>query len=106
MNEEEEYSDLQLKEIGNNYYKTKDYKNSIIYYEKAINKNPNVSIYYSNLSIALIMKGEYKESIKNSLKSMKLDEKNKRNYLYLGKSYLSLKKFEEARGIIIKGMDV
>ncbi|KAH3903534.1 Tah1p SCDLUD_001175 [Saccharomycodes ludwigii] len=53
----------EFKTKGNSFYKKGDYETAAIYYEKAINEDPNNPIGYSNISMALIKLEKWEESI-------------------------------------------
>jgi hypothetical protein len=99
MEKAEEY-----KAKGNSYFKEKNFEKSIKYYTKAINKNPNNSIYYSNRALVYNITKEYEKAIEDGKKANDLDEKNIKAYLTTAKSLFSLNKLKESYETIQKGL--
>ena len=62
---------LQLKELGNNQFKNKNYSSAIEYYTRGINMNPSEPVLYANRGTCFKCLGKYKESVKDYKKEKK-----------------------------------
>ncbi|ODV60278.1 HSP70/90 family co-chaperone CNS1 ASCRUDRAFT_76294 [Ascoidea rubescens DSM 1968] len=100
-----------FKNQGNDCFKSKDYKNAVIYYSKgiAVLTNPEnktesnivdldiLKVLYLNRSIANFNLKNYRRSINDSKEVLKIDIKNIKAYYRIGLAYLALDKFQEAK---------
>ena len=85
-----------LKEEGNNLYLEEKYERALECYTKAIQLNPNDSIFYSNRSAVNLILGEYKLALKDSLTAINLDKKFTKAYYRGATAYFKLDKYETA----------
>jgi tetratricopeptide (TPR) repeat protein len=67
---------LKEKEIGNEYYKKKDYNMALKHYKDAILRNPSDPKLYSNMASSFVGLNDLSSSIYNIDKAISLDEKN------------------------------
>ena len=66
----------QVFELGQKYFDAKEYANSVKYYDRAIELNPNDSVSYNNKGVALSALGKKKDVINLYLKTLELDDKD------------------------------
>ena len=70
---------LQMKELGNNQFKNKNYSSAIDYYNRGIEYNPSEPVLYSNRATCYKCLGKYKESVKDYKKAVQLNPRNTKN---------------------------
>jgi len=88
----------QLKDIGNEKYKNKLYKQAVLYYTKAIEKSEKkVPAYFGNRAASYMMLLKWNEALEDCLESTRIDPKFVKGYLRAGKCYTQLGRLREAR---------
>nr|CAB3239088.1 dnaJ homolog subfamily C member 7-like [Phallusia mammillata] len=78
------------KDLGNEFYKKKDYKSAIEHYSKAIESSPKNASYYSNRSAARMMLSQYKEALKDAQTAVKVDNMFAKAYVREAKCHIAL----------------
>lgn len=73
-----------------------DYNTAIDLYSKAIEKNPNVAIYYANRSFAYLKTECFGYALTDASKSVELDKTYVKGYYRRAAAHMSLGKFKEA----------
>lgn len=84
------------KNVGNKYFKEKDYKNAIVQYSKAVDLVPNSATYLSNRAAAYMSNGQYEAALEDCSRAVDLDPSNAKFLLRLARIYTSLGRPEEA----------
>ncbi|ETS76119.1 hypothetical protein PFICI_11506 [Pestalotiopsis fici W106-1] len=84
------------KNIGNKFFKEKDYKNAILQYSKAVDLVPNSATYLSNRAAAYMSNGQYEAALEDCSRAVDLDPSNPKFLLRLARIYTSLGRPEEA----------
>jgi len=79
--------DERLKEEGNSYYDKKDYHRAIDCYRKAIQINPQYSLAYLNLGVALGSINKTEEAIDCYRKAIQINPKFAAAYNNMGTAY-------------------
>ena len=79
--------DKKLYEEGNSYYKKKDYHRAIDCYRKAIQINPQYSMAYYNLGVALGSINKTEEAIDCFRKAIQINPKFAAVYNMMGAAY-------------------
>lgn len=82
--------------LGNAYYKNKEYFNAVVEYDKAIKHNPEFTIFHNNLACALWATKNYSRSINELKYAIDLDPGYMDAHFNLGLNYFLLNRFEEA----------
>ncbi|AYD39739.1 hypothetical protein D4Z93_04070 [Clostridium fermenticellae] len=82
-------------QMGNDYYNSKDYKNAIYMYEKAIIKKDNVSSALYNSAVCFIKLKNYKKAIELLKSAISLKKDNK-YFFNLGYCYTMIKDNKKA----------
>ena len=93
---------LQMKELGNNQFKNKNYSSAIDYYTKGIKYNSSEPVLYSNRGTCYKCLGKYKESISDYKKAVELNPRNTKNMRKLSSVYIILGNFGEAQILLQK----
>ena len=93
---------LQMKELGNNQFKNKNYSSAIDYYNRGIEYNPSEPVLYSNRATCYKCLGKYKESVKDYKKAVQLNPRNTKNMKKLASVYMVLGNFGEAQILLQK----
>jgi len=85
-----------LKNEGNIFYKSGEYRKSIDLYNQAIEMCPNTASFYGNRAAAYMMIKKYHEAIEDSKSATRIDPNFVKGYLREGKSYLALGDYKSA----------
>ena len=93
---------LQMKELGNNQFKNKNYSSAIEYYTRGIEFNSSEPVLYSNRATCYKLLGKYKESVRDYKKAIQLNPRNTKNLKKLSAVYLILGNFGEAQILLQK----
>jgi len=86
-----------MKAEGNEYMKAEQYQKAIESYSKAIAKDGNNAVYYSNRAAAYTSLGNNRQAIINCETAIKIDPVYGKAYGRMGLAYLNEKDFERAR---------
>lgn len=73
-----------------------DFNTAIDLYTKAIEKNPNVAIYYANRSFAYLKTECFGYALTDASKAVELDKTYVKGYYRRAAAHMSLGKFKEA----------
>lgn len=73
-----------------------DYQKAIVYFEKALEINPNYDRAYYNLGLAHFSLGQYREAITYCEKAIEINPAYLKVYRNLGDIYISLGRYKEA----------
>jgi tetratricopeptide (TPR) repeat protein len=90
--------------LGAVYYKLGDYKEAVNIYKQAIDLNPNYSAMYSNLGLAYKGMGASDSAIVSFQKAIDVNPEFSGSYFKLGEYLFELKKYEEAKTVLSKGV--
>ena len=93
---------LQMKELGNNQFKNKNYSLAIDYYNRGIEINPMEPALYANRATCYKILGKYKESVRDYQKAVQLNPRNTKNLKKLSSVYVILGNFGEAQMLLQK----
>ena len=74
------------RDIGNNYFKEKNYQDAIKYYSKAIELDSNDKLSYSNRSVSYLNIGEYKNALNDGM-NIQISEEQKEETIELLSTY-------------------
>ncbi|CAH8610021.1 unnamed protein product [Heterobilharzia americana] len=85
-----------LKDMGNQLFTSCQYSQAIQCYTHAINKQPNISSYYSNRALCYIQTQEYSKALSDCRQAIELDHNNLKAYFFAGQAHLGLNQYEEA----------
>ncbi|KAG5890218.1 hypothetical protein JTB14_028760 [Gonioctena quinquepunctata] len=92
--------DIQIAETfkseANEYFKKQNFNSAIDLYTKAIDKNPNVAIYYANRSFAYLKTECFGIALTDANKCIELDKSYVKGYYRRAAAHMSLGKFKEA----------
>lgn len=91
-----------LNDLGVNYYNMADYDTAIQYFNKALEVDPNSTLYYNNIVLAFYYKGDYDKTIEYCKKAIEIDPKNTQAHTYIGHSYLQKRDYYNALQIFEK----
>ena len=93
---------LQLKELGNNQFKSQNYSSAIDYYTRGIELNPSEPVLYANRATCFKCLGRYKESVSDYQKAIQLGPRNTKNLKKLASVYVIIGSFGEATMLLQK----
>ncbi|KAL4217288.1 DnaJ subfamily C member 7 [Mactra antiquata] len=80
----------EMKTLGNEYYKNKNYTEAISCYTQAINLCPTCAAYYGNRSACYMMLNKYNEALADARQAIKLDDKFVKGYIREGNCLIEL----------------
>ncbi|XP_026196594.1 tetratricopeptide repeat protein 12 isoform X2 [Anabas testudineus] len=86
-----------LKDKGNEAYAQEDYETAVKYYSDGLAVLRDMQTLYTNRAQAYIKLGKYKEAISDCEWALKCNDRCIKAYVHMGKAYLELKKYPEAR---------
>ncbi|XP_050294825.1 serine/threonine-protein phosphatase 5 [Anthonomus grandis grandis] len=85
-----------FKTEANEYFKKQDYNRAIDLYTKAIEKNPNSSVYYANRSFAYLKTECFGYALADASKAVELDKSYVKGFYRRAAANMSLGKWKEA----------
>ncbi|KAK9879866.1 hypothetical protein WA026_008370 [Henosepilachna vigintioctopunctata] len=92
------------KEIGNEFYKKKQFNEAIQHYNKAIEYDPTDITYYNNLAAVFFEQKEYEKCIKECEKAIEIGRENRadfkliaKSFTRIGNAYKKMKDFKNAK---------
>ncbi|XP_063799252.1 tetratricopeptide repeat protein 12 isoform X4 [Pseudophryne corroboree] len=86
-----------LKDLGNEAYAKGDYESAVQHYSEGLEILRDMQVLYTNRAQAYIKMEKYQNAITDCEWALKCDEKCLKAYVHMGKAYLGLKKYDEAR---------
>ncbi|CAG6003358.1 unnamed protein product [Menidia menidia] len=95
-----------LKDKGNEAYTKEDYETAVKYYSDGLAEVRDMQPLYTNRAQAYIKLGRYKEAISDCEWALKCNERCIKAYVHMGKAYLGLKKYNEARNSFEKMQEI
>lgn len=87
----------QLKNLANDAYKAKNYKEAVSLYSQAVAQAPSVPTFLGNRAAALMMLGRFAEAIDDCAKAVQLDPTFVKAFMRAGKCHCSLGDLKQAR---------
>ncbi len=93
---------LQMKELGNNQFKNKNYTSAIDYYTRGIEYNSSEPALYANRATCYKCLGKYRESVNDYKRAIQLNPRNTKNLKKLSSVYIILGNFGEAQILLQK----
>jgi len=82
------YSDKELKDLGNKHFALRQYDAAVDCYTKAILKNPTVPHYYTNRALCFLNKKQWNQAVQDSKQALERDPSLVKGHFYLGKALL------------------
>ena len=101
-----ELTSVQLKEQGNKAFKQKRFEIAIQWYTRAIRKEPEDHLLYSNRSMAHIKLRAYQLAHADASKCVKLEPAFAKGHVRLATALLNMSQYEEARLAVRAGLKV
>ncbi|XP_043976544.1 tetratricopeptide repeat protein 12 [Gambusia affinis] len=95
-----------LKNKGNEAYAQGDYEAAVKCYSDGLAVLRDMQPLYTNRAQAYIKLERYKEAIMDCEWALKCNERCTKAYVHMGKAYLGLKKYNEARGCFEKILEI
>ncbi|XP_041849923.1 tetratricopeptide repeat protein 12 [Melanotaenia boesemani] len=94
------------KDKGNEAYAQEDYETAVKYYSDGLAELKDMQPLYTNHAQAYIKLGKFREAISDCEFALKCDKRCIKAYLHMGKAYLGLKKYSEARNCFEKIQEI
>ncbi|KAK7740528.1 hypothetical protein SLS53_005371 [Cytospora paraplurivora] len=85
-----------FKNLGNKFFKEKDYRRAIEEYSKAVERQPASATYLGNRAAAYMADGRYESALEDCKRAVDLDSNNPKILLRLARIYTNLGQPEEA----------
>ncbi|XP_053308014.1 tetratricopeptide repeat protein 12 [Spea bombifrons] len=95
-----------LKGLGNEAFAQGDYETAVTRYTEGLDKLKDMQVLYTNRAQAYIKLKKYKEGIRDCEWALKCNDKCTKAYIHMGRAYLGLKEYEEARKSYLKAMQI
>ncbi|XP_047246906.1 tetratricopeptide repeat protein 12 isoform X3 [Girardinichthys multiradiatus] len=95
-----------LKDKGNEAYAQEDYETAVKYYSDGLAVLRDMQPLYTNRAQAFIKLKRYKEAISDCEWALKCNERCIKAYVHMGKAYLGLKKYNEAKSCFEKIQEI
>ncbi|XP_016100949.1 STIP1 homology and U box-containing protein 1-like, partial [Sinocyclocheilus grahami] len=95
---EKSSSAQELKEQGNRLFLSRKYQEATTCYNKAINRNPSVAVYYTNRALCYVKLQQYDKALADCKHALELDSQSVKAHFFLGQCQLELENYEEAIG--------
>lgn len=83
---------LQEKDLGNEYYKKKDFENALVHYNKAIENDPTDITFYTNMAAVYFEQKEYEKCIKECEKAIEIGRENRADFKLIAKAFTRIGK--------------
>ncbi|XP_040572382.1 E3 ubiquitin-protein ligase CHIP [Lepeophtheirus salmonis] len=100
------YTDKELKEIGNKYFAARNFDSAIDSYTKAILKNSNVSYYYTNRSLCYLNLKRWNAAVTDAKRALEKDPNLVKGHFYLGKALLEKDSYDESIKHLQRALDL
>ncbi|XP_018081444.1 tetratricopeptide repeat protein 12 isoform X1 [Xenopus laevis] len=95
-----------LKELGNEAFSKGDYETAVKCYSEGMEKLRDMHVLYTNRAQAYIKLEKYEDAITDCQWALKCNEKCAKAYVHMGKAYLGLKEYSEARKCYLKLLNI
>ncbi|KAG5832051.1 hypothetical protein ANANG_G00286990 [Anguilla anguilla] len=95
---EKSASAQELKEQGNRLFLGRKYQDASVCYSKAINRNPSVSVYYTNRALCYVKLQQYGKALADCKHALELDSQSVKAHFFLGQCHLEMENYDEAIG--------
>ena len=93
-----------FKTLGNEAFKSKDYKKAVRHFSNAISWDPSNHVYFSNRSASCIYCGKFKQALRDALKCVQLKPRWPKGYSRLGTAQFYLKNYKAALAALKQGL--
>jgi len=94
-----------LNRIGNYYYRNKNFEKALNFYDRALEKDDKVSVFYENKGLASEMLNQFDLAEKNYIKACELEKDSGEPFNTLGYFYFLKGKLEEASVNYLKALE-
>ncbi|KAG8434448.1 hypothetical protein GDO86_012716 [Hymenochirus boettgeri] len=94
-----------LKDLGNKAFSRGDYDTAVKHYSEGLEKLRDMQVLYTNRAQAYIKLSKFQDAIVDCEWALKCDEKCAKAHVHMGKAYLGLKNYSEARKCYLKVLE-
>lgn len=84
---------LQEKDLGNEYYKKKDFENALKHYQRAIDHDRTDITFYTNMAAVYFEQKEYEKCIKECEKAIDIGRENRADFKLIAKAFTRIGKW-------------
>uniref|UniRef100_A0A3P8Y9P0 E3 ubiquitin-protein ligase CHIP n=1 Tax=Esox lucius TaxID=8010 RepID=A0A3P8Y9P0_ESOLU len=95
---EKSVSAQEWKEQGNRLFLSRKYQEAAACYSKAINRNPSVSVYYTNRALCHVKLQQHDKALADCKHALELDSQSVKAHFFLGQCHLEMENYDEAIG--------
>ncbi|CAL8361251.1 unnamed protein product [Merluccius merluccius] len=96
----------ELKDKGNEAYARQDYKTAVEFYSDGLAELRDMQPLYTNRAQAYIKLGKYNEAVSDCEWALKCNERCIKAYVHMGKAYIGLQNYKEARNCYEKIVEI
>ncbi|KAF7265232.1 STIP1 homology and U-box containing protein 1 [Rhynchophorus ferrugineus] len=99
-------SDKELKEQGNRLYNLRKYEDAINCYSKAIIKNPDVALYFTNRALCYLKLLKWEQACTDCRRALDMDSNLVKGHFFLGQALLELGSLDESIKHLQRALDL
>lgn len=92
---EEKKNAKKEKEVGNEFYKKKDFTNALEHYNKALEYDPTDITFYNNIAAVYFEQKEFKICIEQCEKAIEVGRENRADFKLIAKAFTRIGKFNK-----------
>lgn len=83
---------LHEKDLGNEYYKKKDFENALKHYQKAVDLDPTDITFLTNMAAVYFEEKEYEKCVKECEKAIDIGRENRADFKLIAKAFTRIGK--------------
>ncbi|GLV34628.1 STIP1 homology and U-box containing protein 1 [Carabus blaptoides fortunei] len=89
-------SDKELKEQGNRMFSLRKYEDAINCYTKAIIKNPDIALYFTNRALCHLKLSRWDQACTDCRRALDMDSSSVKGHFFLGQALLEMECYDES----------
>lgn len=99
-------SALELRNQGNKLFAARKYDDAIACYTKAIIKNPNTALFFTNRALCHLKLRQWEKAHQDCQRALEIDRSWVKGHFFLGQAYLEQNMYDEAIAALKKAHDL
>ncbi|XP_059144181.1 E3 ubiquitin-protein ligase CHIP-like [Physella acuta] len=99
-------SALELRNQGNKLFQARKYDDAIACYTKAIIKNPNTALFFTNRALCHLKLRQWEKAILDCQRALEIDRSWVKGHFFLGQAYLEQNLYDEAIAALKRAHDL
>jgi STIP1 family protein 1 len=102
----QELNAFELKDQGNKYYSLRKYDDAIMFYNRAIQRNPTVATFYTNRALCFLKQQHWELSCKDCRWALEMDPNLIKGHFFLGQALIEMEHYDEAAKHLQRAQDL